>query len=66
VINSWDHMTINLPFSRIAVVVGRPIFVRPEDSIDGFEPARVLVETSLGQITDRAYSIVDRVKSKKA
>ena len=27
VINSWSRMTINLPFSKLGIVMGDPIFV---------------------------------------
>jgi lysophospholipid acyltransferase (LPLAT)-like uncharacterized protein len=59
-LDTWDRSALNLPFSRIAIVVGEPIRV-PADADDaGLETARRLVETRLNAATDRAYALADR------
>jgi lysophospholipid acyltransferase (LPLAT)-like uncharacterized protein len=60
VLKNWDRSAINLPFGRIAIVLGEPIRV-PADADDAMmEQCRALVEQRLGQVTERAYQIVDR------
>jgi lysophospholipid acyltransferase (LPLAT)-like uncharacterized protein len=59
-LNNWDRSAINLPFSRMAGVVGEPIWV-PADADDAaLEIARKKVEDELNAATARAYAIVDR------
>ena len=57
---SWDRTAINLPFSRGAIVAGPPIRVPADVAADELERARLTVETSLNEATERAYAIVDR------
>jgi lysophospholipid acyltransferase (LPLAT)-like uncharacterized protein len=59
-LNNWDKSVINLPFGRLAVVVGDPIRVATEADEDALEAARQTVETRLNAATVRAYAIVDR------
>ena len=56
---SWDRTAINLPFSRGAIVAGPPIRVPADVAADELERARLTVETSLNEATERAYAIVD-------
>jgi len=58
--DTWDHSTINLPFSRGAIVMGQPIRVPPDADDGALEGARRLVEAQLNAATDRAYAMVDR------
>lgn len=59
-VGSWDRTSINLPFGRMAMVVGDFIAV-PEDADDAvIEAKRLSLENELNRITDRAYAIVDR------
>jgi hypothetical protein len=58
-IKSWDRMVINLPFSRMAIVVGEPIRVHSEMDTASLETMRLAVETSLNTATERAYEIVE-------
>lgn len=56
---SWDKTALNLPFGRIAFVLGEPVSV-PADADDAAEErARLAVEASLNNATRRAYEIVD-------
>lgn len=60
-VRSWDRTSINLPFGRMAMVVGQFVEV-PEDADDSvLEAKRLELEMELNRITDRAYAIVDRV-----
>jgi lysophospholipid acyltransferase (LPLAT)-like uncharacterized protein len=65
VFDNWDRSVVNLPFGRLAIVVGDPIRV-PADADDSTqETARQAVEAALNAATARAYEIVDRtVKSR--
>jgi lysophospholipid acyltransferase (LPLAT)-like uncharacterized protein len=59
-LDNWDRSAVNLPFGRVAIVSGDPILV-PEGADDAMmEQCRALVERRLGEVTDRAYEIVDR------
>jgi 3-deoxy-D-manno-octulosonic-acid transferase len=55
--NTWSRLTVNLPFSTLALVAGAPLFV-PFDA-DGavLERARQQVEGSLNEVTNRAYEL---------
>ncbi|MET0446524.1 MAG: hypothetical protein ABW151_18235, partial [Pseudorhodoplanes sp.] len=59
VVDNWDRSTINLPFSRIVGVVGDPIRVAADADSDTLEAARVALENTLNEITERAYAIAD-------
>jgi tetraacyldisaccharide 4'-kinase len=50
---SWDRFQVPVPFARVSVVFGEPIFVPPSESSEDFEACRVLLEGRLRQLTDR-------------
>jgi len=58
-LSNWDRTAVNLPFSRIAVVVGEPIRVAADANEAALENARLAVEGGLNAVTKRAYEIVD-------
>jgi len=60
VLDNWDQSAINLPFSRIAIVVGEPVTVPPDADDAGMELSRTAVQRGLEAVTARAYEIVDR------
>src|SRR5450631_1177273 len=63
-LNNWDRSAINLPFSRMGLVAGGPIYV-PADADDAtLEAARQRLESELNRVTVRAYEIADRTGSK--
>jgi 3-deoxy-D-manno-octulosonic-acid transferase len=64
VLNTWSKMTVNLPFSTLAVVSGDPIFVPPDADEATLESARLAVERSLNTITARAYELAKHGKSR--
>jgi lysophospholipid acyltransferase (LPLAT)-like uncharacterized protein len=58
--DSWDRASLNLPFSRGAMIIGEPIRVAKEADAAALEEARQALERALNTATDRAYAIVDR------
>jgi len=54
VFRSWDAFLMPLPFSRIVVIYGQPIYVPASASPAVFEAKRHEVETSLRHITEMA------------
>jgi lysophospholipid acyltransferase (LPLAT)-like uncharacterized protein len=57
---AWDKSAVNLPFSRGAVVLGKPIRVDADADDDTLETIRQQVENELNSVTARAYALVDR------
>jgi 3-deoxy-D-manno-octulosonic-acid transferase len=56
--DTWSRFTVNLPFSRLAIVVGDPIYV-PRDIEDaGLEAFRRRVQHEMNAVTERAYALV--------
>ena len=60
VLDNWDRTTINLPFSRIAVVAGTAFTVPRDADKVALESFRQMVENELNRVTARAYEIADR------
>jgi 3-deoxy-D-manno-octulosonic-acid transferase len=56
-LNNWSAFTINLPFSRLGIVVGDPIRVPEDADSAALEAARIDVERGLNQATARAYEL---------
>ena len=56
-INSWDRMTINLPFSKLGIVMGDAIYVPREAGARELEIYRQRVEVALNETTARAYAL---------
>ena len=56
-VNSWSRMTINLPFSRLGIVMGDPIHVPREAGARELEVYRKIVEAALNDVTARAYAL---------
>jgi lysophospholipid acyltransferase (LPLAT)-like uncharacterized protein len=59
-LKNWDRTTINLPFSRGALVGGEIIMVPPDATPELMEELRVRLEASLNDATVRAYAQVGR------
>lgn len=56
---SWDKTTINLPFGRMALLLGDPIVV-PADAADAeMEAKRREITDALNAVTARAYAMLD-------
>ncbi|MGI8526908.1 MAG: lysophospholipid acyltransferase family protein [Pseudolabrys sp.] len=58
-LENWDRSVINLPFSRLAGVIGDPIRVAVDASDDTCEGARRALEDALNAATARAYALAD-------
>ena len=56
-VNSWSRMTINLPFSRLGIVMGDPIYVPREAGARSSRVIRKLVEAALNDVTAKAYAL---------
>ncbi|WP_334176074.1 lysophospholipid acyltransferase family protein [Pseudoxanthobacter sp.] len=56
-LDTWDKMSLNLPFGRGAFIVGACI-APPKDESER-ETFRLAVEEGLNKVTARAYAIVD-------
>jgi lysophospholipid acyltransferase (LPLAT)-like uncharacterized protein len=58
-LRNWDRTTVNLPFSRMAIVLGQPVRVPADADNVVIESARQAVEQRLNMVTARAYELVD-------
>ena len=56
---SWDKTTINLPFGRLAIAAGKPVFVAADADEAEMERKRQEVTASLNAATAEAYRLVD-------
>jgi 3-deoxy-D-manno-octulosonic-acid transferase len=56
-LKNWSRFTINLPFSRLAVVVGKPISIDCDADDAVMEEARLKVGQKLNEVTARAYEL---------
>lgn len=59
-LNNWDKFTINLPFSRGALVWGEPIYVPRDATPEEIEAARLSVENGLNAVALEAEEICGR------
>jgi lysophospholipid acyltransferase (LPLAT)-like uncharacterized protein len=57
---TWDRSELNLPFGRLAIVVGEAIRVAADADKSTQEAARQRLEASLNATTARAHAIADR------
>jgi lysophospholipid acyltransferase (LPLAT)-like uncharacterized protein len=62
-LKNWDRTAINLPFGRVALVAGEPIFVPRDADKAALEGIRQQVERELNWVTARAYEIVGQIGS---
>jgi lysophospholipid acyltransferase (LPLAT)-like uncharacterized protein len=60
VLDNWDRTTINLPFSRLAMVGGEIVTVPADADGDTLESCRLALERNLNRITARACELADR------
>jgi lysophospholipid acyltransferase (LPLAT)-like uncharacterized protein len=56
---TWDKTTINLPFGRRCIVVGKAIYVAANASDAELEAKRVEVTEAMNAATVRAHQLVD-------
>jgi 3-deoxy-D-manno-octulosonic-acid transferase len=55
--NSWSRMTINLPFSKIGIAMGPPIYVPSDIRAEDFKRYQKQVEAAFDEVTARAYAL---------
>lgn len=65
-LNNWSKITINLPFSKGAVVWGDPIYVPRDADAEAMEAARQQVEDQLNKLTQEAERLVGYVRPSEA
>ncbi|MBL8570611.1 MAG: lysophospholipid acyltransferase family protein [Phreatobacter sp.] len=58
-LKSWDKASVNLPFSRGAVVAGPPVWVPCDADAEALEGYRLKVEQAMNDATARAYDIAE-------
>ena len=58
-LDNWDRSSINLPFGRMALKAGEPIYVPRDADKAALETYRQQVESELNKATARAYEMVD-------
>ena len=54
---TWSRLTINLPFTKLAMVVGDPIYVPRDADEEAMEALRQEVEAGMNAATERAYKL---------
>ena len=59
-LDNWDRSAIILPFSRMGLVAGKPIYVPSDAKAAALQVARRHLECELNRVTARAYEIADR------
>ena len=57
---TWSRLTINLPFSKAALVAGEPIHIAKNLSDEDAEQVRRTLEQEMDKVTKRAYELVGR------
>lgn len=55
--NSWSRMTINLPFSKLGIVMGEPIYIPSNARGEDFPRYQKQVEAAINDVTARAYAL---------
>jgi lysophospholipid acyltransferase (LPLAT)-like uncharacterized protein len=63
-LRNWDRTAINLPFSRFAIIIGKPIRVAADADEIAIGHARQAIEDELNAVTTRAYAVVDEGRRK--
>lgn len=56
-LDTWSRLTINLPYSTVAVIVGDPICVAADADATALEAARKTLENAMNEATRRAYAL---------
>lgn len=53
-LKSWDHTAINLPFSKVAFYLGKPVWINHTEGDERLEAVRLEVEQQLIELTRQA------------
>lgn len=54
---TWSAFTVNLPFSKLAIVIGEPVSAPHSENADEIEAGRKAIEIALAETTARAYAL---------
>jgi len=57
-LNSWDHAAINLPFSKVAFHLGKPVWINHTTDDEQLEAFRLNIEQQLIDLTKQANNVV--------
>jgi 3-deoxy-D-manno-octulosonic-acid transferase len=57
-LKTWSRMTINLPYGKLAYVVGEPIWVPRDADPETLDVYRRQIDAGLNAVTARAYELV--------
>lgn len=57
--NSWSRMTVNLPFSKLGIAMGDPIYIPQDARAEEFKGYQKQVEAAINDVTARAYALAD-------
>lgn len=57
-LSTWSAFTINLPFSKMAYVVGEPVLIPDTEDPEVIEAGRKAIESALAETMARAYDLV--------
>jgi lysophospholipid acyltransferase (LPLAT)-like uncharacterized protein len=60
--DTWDRFELPLPFSHLALLVGEPLWVRPDDRGPALESRRLELEASLNHLFFRSQSYYPAAK----
>jgi lysophospholipid acyltransferase (LPLAT)-like uncharacterized protein len=58
--NSWDRAQVPKPWSRVAVAIGEPLYVREDADESAVECARVELEQRLARLQERALAMIGK------
>jgi lysophospholipid acyltransferase (LPLAT)-like uncharacterized protein len=61
---SWDRTTINLPFGKSAIVVGKALSVPQNADDEMLEALRLELQNELNRVTERAYILTGKPEQK--
>lgn len=56
-LRTWSRMTINLPYSKLAYVIGEPIHIPGDADMEALGRYRTEVDAALNAVTARAYQL---------
>ena len=62
-LSSWDRYIVPLPFSRVVIMHGEPIFVPRQLTDEGMEEKRAQLEVALQALTRQADELMGSVES---
>jgi lysophospholipid acyltransferase (LPLAT)-like uncharacterized protein len=65
-LRNWDKTLVNLPFGRLTIIIGNPIFVEETDDAEVLEKRRSELEETLNNINDEAIRLCAYWRARKS